>query len=128
MFNLWYKEFNYIPSYQANKPQIDHIFPQSALKSIKAENPATGVRNILRYKKWDRDQIANCMLLTQKENGAGGKGDSLPQEWFNEKNEKYFDLHLIPKDPELWKLENYEQFIEERKKLIAKKFEYLVLK
>lgn len=128
LFNIWYKEFNPIPSYENNKPQIDHIFPQSALKSIKDENPATGARNLLRYKKWDRDQIANCMLLTQEENGAGGKGDTLPQEWFNEKDEKYFDLHLIPKDPELWKLENYDQFIEERKKLIAKKFEYLVLK
>ena len=108
IFNLWYKNFNYTPAYESNLPQVDHIFPQSLLKSVKDVNPATG-RSILRYKKGDRDQIANLMLLTAEENGAGGKSNTSPDEWFEGKCESYLDRHLIPKDKELWKLENYER-------------------
>ena len=128
IFNLWYKDFNYHPSFQNNSPQVDHIFPQSLLKSVKELNPNTGRRDILRYKWWKRDQIANCMLLTQMENGAGGKSDLSPEEWFKDKPDEYLDLHLIPRNKELWKLENFELFIEERKKLIEMKFNYLIIK
>lgn len=127
-FNIWYNKFNYDPSFQNNSPQIDHIFPQSKLKSIKIPNPKTGVKNIMKYKQFDRDQIANCMLLTKAENGSGGKTDILPEKWFIGKSDEYLDLHLIPKNKDLWKLENYESFIEERKKLIEKKFETLIMK
>ena len=65
IFNLWYKDFDYNPSYENNLPQIDHIFPQSALRSIKIPNPDTGAKNILKYKISERNQIANCMLLSQ---------------------------------------------------------------
>jgi len=98
------------------------------LKTVKVENPRTGHKNILKYKIEDRDQIANCMLLSQAENGAGGKGDTMPEEWFKDKGEAYLDMHLIPRDKELWKLENYEKFIEERKKLIEQKFSFLIFK
>ncbi|WP_027365560.1 GmrSD restriction endonuclease domain-containing protein [Desulfotruncus alcoholivorax] len=128
IFNIWYKDFNYHPSFQNNSPQVDHIFPQSLLKSVKIKNPNTGRRDVLKYKWWDRDQIANLMLLTQQENGAGGKSDTSPEEWFKDKPEDYLDLHLIPKDKDLWRLENYESFIEERKKLIEKKFSYLIIR
>jgi hypothetical protein len=36
-------------------------------------------------------------------------------------------LHLIPKDPALWEMERFEDFIAERKKLIAAKFSWLVV-
>jgi uncharacterized protein with ParB-like and HNH nuclease domain len=127
LFNLWYN-FNYIPSYKDNMPQVDHIFPQSTLKQIKEPNPNTGRRDLLKYKWEDRDQIANCMLLTAVENGASGKTDYLPEEWFKDKAESYLDLHLIPRDKELWKLENYEKFIEARKELIYKKFYGMIIK
>lgn len=128
IFNVWYKDFNYHPSFQNNSPQADHIFPQSLLKTVKMQNPNTGKKDILKYKWWDRDQIANLMLLTQQENGAGGKSAIPPEEWFKDKKDDYLDLHLIPKDKELWKIENYDNFIEERKKLIDQKFDYLILK
>ena len=73
LFNLWYREFNYTPAYTNNLPQVDHIFPQSKLKEIKVVNPETG-RKMMKYRIWDRNQLANCMLLTLEENGAGGKG------------------------------------------------------
>lgn len=124
-FNLWYG-FNYQPSLQNNQPQLDHIFPQSALKSIKVPNPETGKLNIMKYGWILRDQIANMMLLTAEENGSGGKTDILPEVFFADKNQEYLDLHLIPNDKELWKLDNFEQFIEARKNLIVQKFDYLI--
>jgi hypothetical protein len=127
LFNFWYN-FNYQPAYNQNQPQVDHIFPQSHLKRIKITNPTTGRMDILKYKQGDRDQIANCMLLTAQENGPSGKTDILPEVWFADKPKEYLDLHLIPHNKELWKLENYEQFVEERKKLIEEKFERIIIK
>ena len=127
LFNLWY-DFNYEPSYNLNKPQVDHIFPQSVLKKQKVANENTGRLDVLKYKWFDRDQIANCMLLTARENGAGGKSDITPEVWFADKDDAYLDLHLIPKNKELWKLENFENFISERQILIEEKFKSIIIK
>lgn len=121
LFNLWYG-FNYQPVWNQNRPQIDHIFPQSALKSIKEPNPETGKMNINKYKKWDIDQIANLMLLKANENGAANKSDKLPKDWFADKSEEYLDLHLIPKESALWELDRFEDFLVERKKLLLNQF------
>ncbi len=125
LFNLWYG-FNYQPALAENCPQIDHIFPQSVLKAIKIINPENGKMNLMKYRWDDRDQIGNLMLLTAAENGAGGKTDILPEEWFADKSEEYLNLHLIPKNKSLWKVKNYDRFIKERKKLILEKFNYLI--
>jgi hypothetical protein len=129
LFNLWYREFNYTPAYENNLPQIDHIFPQSLLRKVKQRNPHTGRMNMMRYKERDRNQLANCMLLTAQENGAGGKSDTPPNEWFVGKRaeEDYLNMHLIPRDPALWKPERFDDFIEERKKLILEKFKPLLV-
>src|SRR5262249_43032921 len=92
-------------------------------------NPRTGRRDLMKYKEAERNQLANCMLLTQQENGSGGKSDTLPEDWFakragEEKN--YLDMHLIPKDPGLWKLDRFLDFIAERQKLIRQQFAYLL--
>jgi len=126
LFNLWYS-FNYTPSYENNLPQVDHIFPQSALRKVKIENPRTHRKDLLKYHEPERNQLANCMLLTQQENGSGGKGDTLPEEWFKDKNQAYLERHLIPTNPELWKIERFDDFIEERKNLIRDKFAFLLL-
>jgi hypothetical protein len=62
------------------------------------------------------------MLLSREENGAGGKSDTPPEKWFADKDDAYLGMHLIPKDPALWKLERFEDFVAERKKLIQDKF------
>jgi hypothetical protein len=69
------------------------------------------------------------MLLTAEENGFGGKCDIPPEQWFalsrfpnKEAQTHYFKVHLIPSDPELWKLDNFERFVEARKALIEEKF------
>ncbi len=132
-FNLWYQSFDYTPALDDNGPQIDHIFPQGKLKQVKDPNPETGVYNIMRYRAEQRDQIANCMLLSANENGFAGKCDTPPDQWFasarfasDEEHAKYLQLHLIPSDPNLWKLENFDKFVEARKALIADRFSYML--
>ena len=119
VFNIWYNNFNFNPSFSGNKPNIDHIFPQSALKKIKAKGK--NGRAVQIYKCDEINQIGNCMLLSFKENKSGSKGDKLPSEWFKDKDDKYLDLHLIPKDKKLWEIENFEEFIKAREKLILSK-------
>jgi hypothetical protein len=126
LFNLWYRDFNYTPAFAGNLPQIDHVFPQSILKKVKAPNPNTGKMNVMKYRESDRNQLANCMLLTAAENGAGGKSDIPPDEWFKDKDAAYLNRHLVPPNPALWKLDRFEDFIVERKKLIKDKFGYLL--
>lgn len=124
LFNIWYG-FNYQPILANNEPQIDHIFPQSKLRQVKEINPDSG-RRVMKYRKPVRDQLANLMLLSREDNGPAGKKDILPEEWFADKSEEYLDKHLIPKDPDLWKLDNFEDFIEARKKRINEQFDYLL--
>jgi hypothetical protein len=125
LFNLWYP-FNYTPAYANNLPQVDHIFPKSLLTKVKIENPRTGRMDIVRYREAERNQLANYMLLTAAENGAGGKSDTPPEEWFRDKPNEYLERHLIPPDPRLWKLDHFEDFIAERKVLIRNKLSHLI--
>jgi hypothetical protein len=124
LFNLWYRDFDYSPALEDNLPQQDHIFPQAVLKEQRQINPETG-RWGRKYDKRTRDQIANLALLTAKENGFTGKSGELPEKWLPEQvanDPDFLDRHLIPEDPELWKLDNYEKFVEARKALILEKF------
>mgnify|MGYP001361013650 CR=1 FL=1 len=132
-FNLWYRDFNYAPALDSNGPQVDHIFPQSLLKKVKDINPDSGRQNILHYRAEQRDQIANCMLLTADENGFSGKCDTPPSKWFvrdrfnsDKEHLEYLELHLIPNDPALWELERFDDFIAARKERIREKFSYML--
>lgn len=127
LFNIWYGDFDYRPALDGHQPQVDHIFPQSLLKAIKDINPKTGRSSLQRYAAWEINQLANCMLLTKKENGAGGKTNTPPDKWFANKDDNYLTLHCIPKNKKLWKLEKFDDFIEARKRLIKEKFADLLL-
>jgi hypothetical protein len=76
----------------------------------------------MRYREEARDQLANCMLLSRDENGAGGKRDRMPSEWFADKDDRYLEKHAIPADRTLWELERYDDFIAARKRLIKERF------
>ena len=124
IFNLWYRDFDYEPALEGNLPQQDHIFPQWALRNEKTRSPTTH-RTVMKYDAAERDQIANLALLTAKENGFTGKSGQLPEQWLPDqvaKDPYYLKRHLIPADPELWMLSNYEKFIEARRALILEKF------
>ncbi|WP_441317324.1 DUF262 domain-containing protein [Herbaspirillum seropedicae] len=122
LFNLWYPGFDYQPALDGHLPQVDHIFPQSELKSIKEVNPETNRRSLQVYPSQEINQLANCMLLTARENGASNKNNILPDVWFSDKDDEYLARHCIPKNKRLWNVERYRDFIEARKKLIQEKF------
>lgn len=67
------------------------------------------------------------MLLPAHQNGAGDKGDKSVDKWLAEQSEEFLDLHCIPKTKTLWKVENYERFIDKRQQLIIKRCEELGL-
>jgi hypothetical protein len=127
LFNMWYREFNYTPAYDNNLPQVDHVFPQSLLRKVKTTNPATGRKDLMKYREAERNQLANCMLLTREENGGGGKSDTPPKEWFANKSSAYLDMHLIPSDPSLWEMDRFDDFIEARKQRIRERFKQLLV-
>lgn len=126
LFNIWHPRADYAPLWDGHLPQVDHIFPRSLLKKVKVENPETGHLTLQRYTAYDINQLANCMLLPASENGAGDKSDTPPDEWFDGKTADYLELHCIPTNKKLWKLNNYEQFIAARKQLIREKFPNLL--
>lgn len=124
IFNLWYRSFDYEPALEDNLPQQDHIFPQSFLNVQREVNPETGR---LRKTYWadEQHQIANLALLTAKENGFQGKSGELPETWLPKQvkdDPEFLDRHLIPTDPELWKVENFRKFIDARRELILERF------
>lgn len=125
LFNLWYSKVDYNPAYNGHLPQIDHIFPRSALRKIKIIEEGVSKQ---RYTVDKINQLANCMLLPRDENGAAGKSDTLPNKWFEDKSIDYLELHCIPQNKALWEIDEYENFIDARKKLILNKFGYLVFK
>jgi len=75
-----------------------------------------------------RDQLANCMLLTQAENGSGAKTNQPPESWFANKDDDYLDLHIIPRDRSLLIMDRFEEFVEARKLLLLTKFQPLLIK
>lgn len=127
LFNLWYSSFDYQPALDGHQPHVDHIFPQSLLKRIKDIDPETGGKK-QRYSASEINQLANCMLLTAKENGVTEKANTSPDEWFVDKNDEYLALHCIPQDKDLWKIERFDDFIKARKILIKSKFANLLLR
>ena len=70
-------------------------------------------------------QIANLTLLTAAENSKLKRGLPLDDflanyatEFSENAKQEFISKNLIPADANLWKIENYAAFIEERKKLI----------
>lgn len=92
----------------------DHIFPYSKLKEV-----GYGEGNRVKYAL--AQELTNRAILTQVANrskSAAHAADYLAE--VKMKFPKALDLQCIPDDPELWKIENYEQFLEERRKMLAK--------
>ena len=93
----------------------DHIFPESRFEYLKMAEIGLGTQ----YEVYQNicNKIANLELLTQQENLE--KLNKPFDEWIMSRDVSFKKRHLIPENAELWKFENFEQFIEEREKLIA---------
>ncbi len=91
----------------------DHIFPYSILK-----DNGYDISNRIKYSL--AQEITNRAVLTQVANRT--KSAKLAEGYLMEVQEKFpgsLKLQCIPEDKELWKLENYELFLEARRKLLA---------
>lgn len=94
--------------------ELDHIFPYSQLK-----NAGYGHGNRVKYAL--AQEFTNRAILTQIANRT--KSDTSASEYLSsvkEKLPKALDLQCIPQDRTLWQIENYEQFLEARRELLAK--------
>lgn len=100
--------------------EYDHIFPYSVL----AEQ-GYDMNNRIKYAL--AQEITNRAVLTTI--GNRSKYIKSAEAYLTEVRENFpgsLATQCIPEDSELWKLENYEKFLEARRKLLAKKLnEYL---
>ena len=98
----------------------DHIFPYSVLR-----DHGYGMNNRIKYQY--AQEITNRAILTATANRS--KSARNADGYLAEVKEKFpnsLKLQSIPEDPSLWKLENFEQFLNARRKLLASELnEYL---
>lgn len=91
----------------------DHIFPYSVLKK-------NGYNRNNRIKYALAQEITNRAIITQLANRS--KLDKNAYDYLRKVKSKYpkaLELQLIPMDEELWKLDNYEDFLQKRRELLA---------
>ena len=91
----------------------DHIFAYSVLKK-------EGYDWTNRHKYSLAQEITNRVVLTQLANRT--KSAKLAEIYLSEVKVNFpeaLELQSIPDDPELWKLENFEEFLETRRKILA---------
>ena len=90
-----------------NQLQLHHIFPKSKLYDAG-------------YKRNEVNALANFTFLTQDCNLQVSNRDPaeyLPE--FYERRPDAIESHWIPLDPQLWEIENYRDFLRERRILLA---------
>ncbi|MEW6273930.1 MAG: DUF262 domain-containing protein [Bacillota bacterium] len=90
-----------------NVLQVHHIFPKTLLYEYG-------------YQKAEVNAIANFCFLTQEANLA--ISDRTPEVYLREVEARYpgaLASQWVPQDPDLWKLENYKDFLTERRRLLA---------
>ena len=94
--------------------ESDHIFPYSILKKNGYSR-----NNSRKYSL--AQEITNRAILTQTANRK--KTNHLAEDYLANVTEQFpnsLRLQCIPEDKELWKLENYELFLDARRNLLAK--------
>ena len=90
-----------------NKLEVHHIFPKAQLYKLKHKRPEVNA-------------LANFCFQTKQTNLE--ISDRLPEAYFPVFEARHpggLASQWIPADPKLWKLENYREFLEERRKLLA---------
>lgn len=93
--------------------ELDHIFPYSQLKKV-----GYGKDNRVKYAL--AQELTNRAILTQTANRKKSNTDAATYLSSAKKMfPKALELQCIPEDEKLWKIENYEAFLEERRKLLA---------
>jgi hypothetical protein len=87
--------------------QIHHIFPRDLLEKEGKDQFV--------------DDVANITIISNKANKRiGNKQPSIYLKELYEEDPELLKRHLVPTDAELWNVNNYEQFLKERRELILK--------
>lgn len=90
-----------------SKLEVHHIFPKAQLYKRKHKRPEVNA-------------LANFCFLTKDTNL--NISDRLPEEYFPKIEAAHpgaLASQWIPNDPQLWRMENFRDFLEERKRLLA---------
>ena len=91
----------------------DHIFPYSKLKEV-----GYGEGNRVKYAL--AQELTNRAILTMVANRTKSNTHAVDYlESVKERFPKALELQCVPDDSELWQIEHYEQFLEERRKMLA---------
>lgn len=88
----------------SHKLELHHIFPKALLKN----------KN---YEPQDINDLANMAFLSQRANRD--ILDSPPVEYLKNIDEERLKAQYIPVDKNLWELNNFKKFLDERRKLFA---------
>jgi hypothetical protein len=101
----------------------DHIFPDSQLTTENLIEQGIDSERASEFEE-QADRLTNLQLLTRKENES--KQDTPFEEWITGQNDAFYDRHLIPKNPELHELENFDRFLQKRGELIKRELETIL--
>lgn len=85
--------------------ELHHIFPKAILKSNND------------YKSHEIDDLANIVFLSQKANRSILK--SRPEDYLAKIEEPRLVAQFVPLDKNLWKVENFGDFLAERRRIIV---------
>jgi len=99
----------------------DHIFAYSVLR----DSDYFDMNNRFEYAL--AQEITNRAILTKKENRS--KSAKFAGIYLKEVKENFpnaLSLQCIPDNEDLWKLENYEQFLKERRKILAEELNHFL--
>lgn len=97
---------------------VDHIFPKSWFTTANLQKAGISITQIPVYQEYC-NSLANLQILLARENQE--KSDKSLEEWIQARDDEFKRKYCIPNNNELYKLENFLQFITKRKKLIESK-------
>jgi hypothetical protein len=103
--------------------QLDHVFPRSWFTRAKLTELGITSDRHGRYMAL-ADRVSNLQLLTQHENAQ--KKDGSFAEWLVSRDASFRARHLIPQSDELLSFARFEQFVEERERLIGERLDRIV--
>lgn len=99
---------------------VHHIFPKSLIQRYYKEYGSIGDMDL----ETAYNHVANITLISERANES--IGNELPYVYLREIDSEILESHMIPLDEELWRLEKYPEFLEERKQLIMKRVNELI--
>jgi len=98
----------------------DHIFPESKLKEEKLLERGIDPTKASKFAE-QRDKLPNLQLLTQRENES--KQDESFFDWFTNQDEstqkELRERHFLPDDDKYYTIDNFDQFLDQRRELIT---------